>query len=113
MQAAGIARSWRSNRTNSSQQYQDNLLQYQKKLADGTLDANANEPNGANRPCLPCENPVFRPMSMWSNWKRPGIPAMTIPRYLVYSFAYQQAGCYCGRARVSPFRMRWRALITW
>src|SRR3954453_13007620 len=35
MQAAGIARSWRSNRASAYQQYQDDLEQYQKKQADG------------------------------------------------------------------------------
>ena len=44
MQAAGIARSWRSNRTTAYQQYQEDLAWYQKKQADGTLDAKAKEP---------------------------------------------------------------------
>jgi len=44
MQAAGIARSWRSNRTTAYQQYQDDLAQYQNKLADGQLPAQAKEP---------------------------------------------------------------------
>ena len=43
-QAAGIARSWRSNRTTAYQQYQDDLLRYRKQQADGTLDAKAKEP---------------------------------------------------------------------
>ena len=44
MQAAGIARSWRSNRTTAYQQYQDDLERYQKQQADGTLAAKAKEP---------------------------------------------------------------------
>ena len=44
MQAAGIARSWRSNRASAYQQYQDDLEQYQKKQADGPLEASAEEP---------------------------------------------------------------------
>src|SRR5258708_19996381 len=44
MQAAGIARSWRSNRTTAYQQYQDDLLRYQKQQADGQLSAHAKEP---------------------------------------------------------------------
>ena len=44
MQAAGIAQSWRTNRANASQQYQDDLLQYQQKRAQGTLDPKAKEP---------------------------------------------------------------------
>ncbi|SRR6266496_1962309 len=44
MQAAGVARSWRSNRTTAYQQYQEDLSQYQKNLADGQLSAKAKEP---------------------------------------------------------------------
>jgi hypothetical protein len=44
MQAAGIARSWRSNRRAAYQQYQDDLERYQKQQADGTLDIAAKEP---------------------------------------------------------------------
>jgi hypothetical protein len=44
MQAAGIAQSWRSNRTTAYQQYQDDLDRYLKQQADGTLDAKAKEP---------------------------------------------------------------------
>ena len=43
MQAAGIARS-RSNRASTYQQYQDDLVRYQKQRADGTLPAKAKEP---------------------------------------------------------------------
>src|SRR3989440_6467036 len=43
-QAAGIARSWRSNRTTAYQQYQDDLLRYRKQQAVGTLTASAKEP---------------------------------------------------------------------
>src|SRR6266478_7883217 len=39
MQAAGIARSWRSNRASAYQQYQTDLEQYQKQQADGQLPA--------------------------------------------------------------------------
>src|SRR5258708_6766885 len=44
MQAAGIARAFRSNRTTAYQQYQDDLLRYQKQQADGQLSAHAKEP---------------------------------------------------------------------
>ena len=44
MQAAGIAQSWRSNRTTAYQQYQEDLGRYQKQQADVTLDAKAKEP---------------------------------------------------------------------
>jgi len=44
MQAAGVARSWRSNRTTAYQQYQDDLERYQKHQADGQLSAQAKEP---------------------------------------------------------------------
>src|SRR5258707_5967345 len=44
MQAAGLARSWRSNRITASQQYQDDLEQYRKQQADGQLPAHAKEP---------------------------------------------------------------------
>jgi hypothetical protein len=44
MQAAGVARSWRSNRTTAYQQYQDDLERYQKQQADGQLSAHAKEP---------------------------------------------------------------------
>jgi hypothetical protein len=44
MQAAGVARSWRSNRASAYQQYQDDLERYQKQQADGTLDVKAKEP---------------------------------------------------------------------
>src|SRR6266478_8941277 len=44
MQAAGLARSWRSNRTTAYQQYQDDLERYQKQQADGQLSAHAKEP---------------------------------------------------------------------
>jgi transposase len=43
-QAAGIAKSWRSNRAAAYQQYQNDRLRYQKQQADGTLDAKATEP---------------------------------------------------------------------
>src|SRR6266567_110345 len=43
MQAAGIARSWRSNRANAYRQYQDDVKRYQEQQADGTLDPLAKE----------------------------------------------------------------------
>src|SRR6266700_354783 len=43
-QAAGIAQSWRTNRAQAYQQYQDDLEQYQQKKAQGTLSAKAREP---------------------------------------------------------------------
>jgi len=58
MQAAGIARSWRSNRTAAYQQYQNDLKRYQKQQADGTVAAKAKEPRWRewNMPTLrePC-----------------------------------------------------------
>ena len=45
MQAAGIARSWRSNRASAYQQYQGDLERYQEKQADGTLGPSAKEPH--------------------------------------------------------------------
>src|SRR5258706_2508261 len=44
MQAAGIARSWRSNRTTAYQQYQDDLKRYQQQQAHGQLPAQAKAP---------------------------------------------------------------------
>lgn len=43
-QAAGIAQSWRTNRANAYQDYLDDLLDYHEQQADGTLDAQAEEP---------------------------------------------------------------------
>ena len=43
-QAAGIARSWRTNRGNAYQDYLDELADYREQHAEGTLDAEANEP---------------------------------------------------------------------
>src|SRR5258708_14451550 len=43
-QAAGIAQSWRSNRTTAYQQYRDDLLRYHKQQADGTSRAKAQAP---------------------------------------------------------------------
>ena len=44
MQAAGIAQSWRSNRTSAYQQYQHDLERYQKQQADGTVAPSTKEP---------------------------------------------------------------------
>ncbi len=44
-QAAGIAQSWRTNRANAYQDYLDDLLDYHEQQADGTLDAQAEEPS--------------------------------------------------------------------
>ncbi|MFL5700722.1 MAG: zinc ribbon domain-containing protein [Ktedonobacteraceae bacterium] len=44
MQAAGIARSWRSNRAATYQQYHNDLEQYHNQQADGQLPAKAQEP---------------------------------------------------------------------
>src|SRR2546425_6317117 len=58
MQAAGIAQSWRTNRTQASQQYQQDLLRSQQQAADGQLSAQAKEPRWRewNAPTLrePC-----------------------------------------------------------
>src|SRR5713226_9062835 len=43
-QAAGIAKSWRTNRANAYQDYLDDLLDYHEQEAEGTLDADAKEP---------------------------------------------------------------------
>src|SRR6266849_559886 len=43
-QAAGIARSWRTNRGRAYQDYVDDLLDYHEQQAEGTLDAGAQEP---------------------------------------------------------------------
>ena len=43
-QAAGIAQSWRTNRTNAYQDYLDNLLDYHEQEAEGTLDTQTEEP---------------------------------------------------------------------
>src|SRR5713226_2724709 len=43
-QAAGIAQSWRTNRTQAYQDYVDDLLDYHEQEAEGTLDADAKEP---------------------------------------------------------------------
>ena len=51
-QAAGIAQSWRTNRTQAYQDYLDDLLDYHEQQAEGTLDADAKEP-------------------VWSEWNTP------------------------------------------
>jgi hypothetical protein len=43
-QAAGIAKSWRTNREQAYQDYLDDLLAYQEQQAKGTLDPKAKEP---------------------------------------------------------------------
>src|SRR6266478_5743453 len=43
-QAAGIARSWRTNRAQAYQDYVDDLLDYHEQETEGTLDAEAQEP---------------------------------------------------------------------
>ena len=43
-QAAGIARSWRTNRAQAYQDYADDLLDYHEQETEGTLDAKAQEP---------------------------------------------------------------------
>src|SRR2546425_4890055 len=44
MQAAGIAQSWRTNRTQAYEQYQQDLSRYRQQAAGGTLAAQAQEP---------------------------------------------------------------------
>jgi len=44
-QAAGIAKSWRTNRANASQDYLDALANYHKQQAGGTLEDGAKEPS--------------------------------------------------------------------
>ncbi len=43
-QAAGIAKSWRSNHANAYQDYLDQLSDYQEQKADGTLEEGVKEP---------------------------------------------------------------------
>src|ERR1700694_5217837 len=43
-QAAGVAKSWRTNRANAYQDYLDDLSDYHEQQADGTLGAQAEEP---------------------------------------------------------------------
>src|SRR5260370_8858395 len=43
-QAAGIAQSWRTNRTQAYQDYVDDLLAYHEQQAEGVLDTEAQEP---------------------------------------------------------------------
>src|SRR6266849_6287253 len=43
-QAAGIAQSWHTNRSQAYQDYVDDLLDYHEQQAEGTLDAGAEEP---------------------------------------------------------------------
>src|SRR5712692_4204875 len=43
-QAAGIAKSWRTNRQQAYQDYRNEQAQYQKRQADGTLDPKRKEP---------------------------------------------------------------------
>src|SRR6266446_6924831 len=43
-QAAGIAKSWRTNRANAYQDYLDDLLDYHEQQAAGSLDEQAEEP---------------------------------------------------------------------
>src|SRR5712692_9140970 len=43
-QAAGIARSWRTNRAQAYQDYTDDLLAYHEQEAEGNLDAEVAEP---------------------------------------------------------------------
>jgi hypothetical protein len=43
-QAAGIAKSWRTNRANAYQEYLDDLLDYHEQEAEGVLDEQATEP---------------------------------------------------------------------
>jgi len=43
-QAAGIAQSWRTNRTNAYQDYLDDLLDYYERETEGTLKPDEQEP---------------------------------------------------------------------
>src|SRR5713226_5897240 len=43
-QAAGIAQSWRTNRTQAYQDYLDDLSEYHEQQANGTLDVEVQEP---------------------------------------------------------------------
>src|SRR5216683_738883 len=43
-QAAGIAQSWRTNRTQAYQDYLDDLLAYHEQQAEGVLDTEVQEP---------------------------------------------------------------------
>lgn len=59
MQAAGIARSWRSHRATTYQQYHHDLEQYHTQQADGQLPAKAKEPR-------------------WREWNVPTLRALCI-----------------------------------
>ena len=43
-QAAGVAKSWRTNRANAYQDYIDDLAAYQEQLEEGTLEEGTTEP---------------------------------------------------------------------
>jgi len=76
-QAAGIAKSWRSNRANAYQGYLDQLTDYQEQKADGTLEDRAKEPvwREWNVPTL--REACLQATATWSSWKRPSIPPLT------------------------------------
>jgi transposase len=65
--AAGIAKSWRSNRTNAYQDYLDALTEYQEQKADGTLEDQAKEPEWREwnvptlrQPCIQANSNVIK-----------------------------------------------------
>ena len=66
-QAAGIARSWRSNRANAYQDYLDAQASYQEQKADGTLEEGAKEPEWhewnvptLRQPCIQANGNVIK-----------------------------------------------------
>ena len=62
-QAAGIAKSWRTNRANAHQSYLDELAEYREQLADGTLEEGTGEPEWREWTFLPCARSAFRPIA--------------------------------------------------
>jgi len=65
--AAGIAKSWRSNRTNAYQDYLDALAEYQEQKADGTLEEGTKEPRWCEwnvptlrQPCIQANGNVIK-----------------------------------------------------
>ena len=66
-QAAGIAKSWRSNRANAYEDYLDQLSQYQEQKTDGTLEDQAKEPQWREwtiptlrQPCIQANGNVIK-----------------------------------------------------
>src|SRR5258708_35763427 len=66
-QAAGIAKSWRTNRANAYQSYLDELSEYREQEADGTLEEGTKEPQWhewkvptLRQPCIQANGNVIK-----------------------------------------------------